>query len=57
MSSAIATWAPGVKPARSIARTSVSIACSLVEKAGHQPPSSATPCSVPASFISTPAAR
>ena len=43
----MATCSPGTKPARSIARTSVSSACSLVAKAGHQPPSSATPCSVP----------
>ena len=44
MSSAMATSSPGTKPARSIAVTSVSIASSFVEKAGHQPPSSATPC-------------
>ena len=43
MSSAIATCSPGSKPARSIACTSASSACSLVAKSGHQPPSSATP--------------
>jgi len=35
----------------------VSSASSLVAKAGQNPPSSATPCSLPAAFISPPAAR
>ena len=38
-----ATSSPGANPARSMARTSVSSACSLVANSGHQPPSSATP--------------
>jgi hypothetical protein len=53
----MAISSPGSKPARSMARTSVSSAASLLVKAGHQPPSSATPCNVPASRISDPAAR
>ena len=43
----MATCAPGTKPARSMASTSVSSACSLVAKSGHQPPSSATPACEP----------
>jgi hypothetical protein len=57
MSSAIATSAPGVKPARSIDFTSVARASSLVAKSGHQPPSSATPRSGPRSCITRPAWR
>ena len=45
------------KPARSIARISVSSASSLLSKAGHKPPSSATPCSRPRSAMIVPAAR
>ncbi len=41
---------------RAIARTSVSIASSLESNTGHQPPSSATPASLPASRMSAPAA-
>ncbi len=41
--------APGAKPARSIACTSVASASSLVAKSGHQPPSSATPACEPRS--------
>ena len=52
MSSAMATCSPGAKPPRSMAASSVSSACSLLSKAGHQPPSSATPCSGPRRCIS-----
>ena len=45
MSSAIETCSPGRKPARSIASTRISRACSLLSSVGPQPPSSATPVS------------
>ena len=51
MSSEIATSSPGTKPARSIERIKVSSASSLLENAGHQPPSSARPCRRPRSAM------
>ena len=57
MSSDSAASPPGWQPARSMARTVISSASSFDANCGHQPPSSATPASLPASCISVPAAR
>ncbi|SKV22643.1 Uncharacterised protein [Mycobacteroides abscessus subsp. abscessus] len=50
-------WVPGCKPARSMEATSSSRASSLESTIGHQPPSSATPASLPRSESIAPQAR
>ena len=47
----------GATPKDVLTRISIVSASSFESNAGQKPPSSATPCSFPASFMSSPAAR